>query len=98
MQRHTILLITALTCLWAASASAVAIFGACCQPNGVCEEQTVDACAAGGGEYIGDGTSCVDIACERPVTAPMLSLAGLVAGLGALGGLGVYRLTLGRRS
>jgi len=31
------------------------------------------------------------------VAAPLLSIVGLVATLGALGGLGAYRLTMGRR-
>jgi hypothetical protein len=76
---------------------AVAPEGACCIAGGGCEDVTLMQCDTLDGSYIGDGTACQEIDCGAPVAAPMLSIAGLIAALGALGGLGVYRLTIGRR-
>ncbi len=71
--------------------------GACCFATGACLDLMVTQCDSQDGEFIGEGTSCQAIDCAAPVAAPMLSIAGLMAALGALGGLGVYRLTIGRR-
>jgi hypothetical protein len=79
------------------SAFAAAQLGACCFANGACQDLVSFQCETQDGDFIGDGTSCQAIDCAAPVAAPMLSIAGLVAALGALGGLGVYRLTIGRR-
>lgn len=76
---------------------AVALEGACCVAGGGCEDTTLLQCETLDGTYIGDGTTCQAIDCGAPVAAPLLSLGGLIVGLGALGGLGVYRLTVGRR-
>jgi len=78
-------------------AFAVAPLGACCFATRACQDLLAFQCAAQNGDFIGDGTSCQAIDCAAPVAAPMLSIAGLVAALGALGGLGIYRLTIGRR-
>jgi hypothetical protein len=83
--------------LLAAPALANLPTGACCFADGACADLMVTQCAAQNGEFIGEGTSCQTTDCAAPVAAPLLSIAGLVAALGALGGLGVYRLTIGRR-
>ena len=70
--------------------------GACCLANGVCEDLMVTQCEGLGGDFIGEDTSCSTIDCAAPVVAPMLSIFGLVAIVGALGGLGAYRLLLRR--
>jgi hypothetical protein len=57
----------------------------------------VFSCEQQNGDFIGNQTSCQAIDCAAPVAAPMLSIVGLVAALGALGGLGVYRLAIARR-
>lgn len=41
-------------------------FGACCLPNGTCEQMWVDDCIAAGGEYQGDGVDCADTNCPIP--------------------------------
>ncbi len=79
------------------SAFAVTPSGACCFATGACQDLLETQCETQNGDFIGGGTTCQAIDCSAPVAAPMLSIAGLVAALGALGGLGVYRLTIGRR-
>ncbi len=79
------------------AAFATVSVGACCLANGTCTEVDVFSCEQQNGDFIGDQTSCQAIDCAAPVAAPLLSIVGLVAALGALGGLGVYRLTIGRR-
>jgi predicted outer membrane repeat protein len=39
---------------------------ACCYPEGVCNDLTVDECVAQGGTPQGEGTSCEDVTCEPP--------------------------------
>ena len=71
--------------------------GACCFPNGSCQDLMVTQCDGLSGEFIGEGTSCQAVDCAAPVAAPLLSIGGLVAAFGALTALGVYRLTSRRR-
>ena len=78
-------------------ARAAAPLGACCLANGACVDLVAFQCDGQGGEFIGNGTSCATVRCDAPVAAPLLSIFGLVAAVGALGGLGVYRLLIGRR-
>ena len=40
--------------------------GACCLPADGCVMTTATSCAAVGGSYDGDGTSCVDASCPAP--------------------------------
>lgn len=44
-------------------------FGACCLPNGTCEEMFQNDCEAVGGTYQGDGTDCADVNCPIPTGA-----------------------------
>ena len=78
-------------------ALAVAPLGACCLSNGACVDELAFVCEGQGGSFIGAGTSCSTIDCTAPVAAPMLSIFGVVAAVGALAGLGVYRLIFPRR-
>lgn len=81
----------------APAARAAAPVGACCLPNGQCLSEIEFVCDGQGGDFIGPDTSCVMIECPvAAVSAPLLSLFGVVAAVGALGGLGVYRLMLRR--
>lgn len=43
--------------------------GACCMPDGTCVESTSTDCAAAGGTYQGDDTSCADTTCEEQLQA-----------------------------
>ena len=43
--------------------------GACCMPDGTCVESTAVDCAAAGGAYQGDGTSCATTQCEEQLQA-----------------------------
>ena len=82
--------------LLAAHATA-APMGACCLANGQCLSLVAFDCDAQGGDFIGPDTSCVMIECPTAtVGAPLLSLFGVVAAVGALAGLGVYRLVIRR--
>src|SRR5512146_1472075 len=76
---------------------AAAPLGACCLENGGCADLISFQCLEQGGSFIGDGTACATVNCAASVAAPLLSIAGVVAAIGALGGLGVYRLLIGRR-
>jgi hypothetical protein len=78
-------------------ARATAPLGACCLTNGACVDLVSFQCDGQGGEFIGGGTSCATVRCDAPVAAPLLSILGMVAAVGALAGLGVYRLLIGRR-
>jgi len=40
--------------------------GACCRSNGWCIIETAADCAAAGGVYYGDGTTCEEVACPQP--------------------------------
>ena len=84
----------------APAANATVSVGACCLPNGQCLSVTQFDCDGQGGDFIGPSTSCVMIECPPPaaVEAPALSVLGVVAAVGALIGLGVYRLLLRRRA
>ncbi|MGH7786904.1 MAG: hypothetical protein ACRERC_08565 [Candidatus Binatia bacterium] len=69
--------------------------GACCLPNGQCLSVVAFDCEAQGGDFSGPDTSCVMIECPTAsLPAPLLSLFGVVAAIGALAGLGVYRLVV----
>jgi len=58
----------ALAATWS-SLDCVDGFGACCKPDGTCEEMFQDDCTAIGGEYQGDGVDCVDVNCPIPTGA-----------------------------
>ena len=79
------------------AARATAPVGACCLATTACVEVVGFQCDQQGGEFIGDGTSCATVRCAAPLAAPVLSILGSVAAIGALAGLGVYRLLRGRR-
>jgi hypothetical protein len=66
--------------------------GACCLAAGGCDDLLGMMCEDQGGTFLGDGTSCRSIACDAPLAVPMLSIVGLVAAVGGLGGFGLYRL------
>ena len=83
--------------LLAAPAHANLPLGACCLAAGGCQDLMVTQCEGLGGDFIGEGTACAEVDCGQPVAAPLLSIGGLVAALGALGGLGAWRLLRGRR-
>lgn len=74
------------------AALAVAPTGACCLPDGSCQDLIAPQCDDLNAQFIGEETSCMQIDCSRPVAAPVLSIFGLIAILGALGGLGVRSL------
>jgi hypothetical protein len=57
--------------------------GACCMPTGVCSVIAMTDCAASGGLYQGDGTSCQDVSCPQPQGACCFP-NGFCAILGAL--------------
>lgn len=95
-------LATAAAVVWLLLAAAPAAFanlplGACCLANGSCQDLMMTQCDGLNGEFIGEGTACQQIDCGAPVAAPLLSIGGLVAALGALTALGVYRLAVRRR-
>jgi hypothetical protein len=50
--------------------------GRCCAPNGTCSTQTAAACATAGGNYGGDGTTCVGFTC--PVLPANDNCAGAI--------------------
>lgn len=77
-------------------ASAFSPVGACCLPNGSCEDTSEFGCDKLGGEFVDAATTCAMVNCAAPVAAPLVSIFGLVAVVGAMGGLGVYRLVFGR--
>lgn len=73
--------------------------GACCLTNGECLSVNQFDCDGQGGDFIGPSTSCSMIDCPTvaaAVEAPVLSILGLVAAVGALIGLGLYRQVLRR--
>ncbi len=71
--------------------------GACCLANGQCVSVNEFDCDGQGGNFIGSSTSCVMIECPTlSVGAPVLSIFGLVAAVGALGALALYRLVIRR--
>jgi hypothetical protein len=47
--------------------------GACCLTDGSCVEATEAECAAQGGTYGGDGSSCVNVSCPQPAGACCLA-------------------------
>jgi hypothetical protein len=80
----------------AANATASPV-GACCLPSGQCLSVNQFDCDGQGGDFIGVDTSCVMIECSTVrLGVPLLSIFGVVAAVGALAGLGVYRLVLRR--
>jgi hypothetical protein len=66
--------------------------GACCLVGGLCEDLISFTCEQQGGVFIGHGTECSQTACATSLTAPMLSIFGLVSAVGVLAGVGLYRL------
>ena len=53
--------------------------GACCLPSGACLDVTSATCAAQGGTYQGDGTSCATVTCTVPtVTTAAEAITGAV--------------------
>jgi hypothetical protein len=72
--------------------------GACCVQHGGCQNLMETQCADIDGDFVGEGTSCASADCAAPVGAPLLSIFGLVAATGALGGFGVYRLLFRERN
>jgi hypothetical protein len=71
--------------------------GACCLANGQCLSVNEFDCEGQGGNFIGSSTSCVMIDCPTlSVGAPVLSIFGMVAAVGALAALALYRLVLRR--
>lgn len=79
------------------AALAGAPVGACCLVGGGCDDLMSFTCEDQGGTFLGDGTSCSETACDRSLAAPLLSVFGLVAAVGSLVGLGLYRLLFRRR-
>ena len=77
---------------WESPAGANDPLGACCFGDSSCQDLAALNCAAQGGQFIGDATSCATTQCRARVEAPVLSILGLVGVVGALGGLGVYRI------
>jgi hypothetical protein len=72
--------------------------GACCLANGQCQSLNQFDCDGQNGDFIGPDTSCLMIDCPTAAAkAPALSILGLVAAVGALTALGLYRL-VGRRA
>jgi hypothetical protein len=48
--------------------------GACCQPDGSCDDDVAEAdCDAGGGRFQGDDTLCANVSCPQPTGACCLS-------------------------
>lgn len=75
------------------AAHATVSLGACCLPAGQCQSLTQFDCELQSGEFFGLDSSCTMVNCAtEPVGAPLLSVFGAVAALGALAGLGAYRL------
>src|SRR4051812_2985472 len=99
MTRFTMIGAVAALCVSLSGAPVLANLplGACCFPNGSCQDLMVTQCDEANAEFIGEGTSCQQIDCAAPVGAPVLSITGLVAALGALAALGLYRLGSRRR-
>ena len=83
--------------LLATPARAVAPDGACCLADLSCEDVDEFTCAEQGGQFIGAETSCANVQCRARVEAPVLSILGLVGVVGALAGLGIFRLVRKRR-
>lgn len=75
-------------------ALATAPIGACCLTGGTCADLLDSTCESQGGTFIGIGTACSEIDCSTSLAAPALSIAGLIAAIGTLVGLGLYRLFL----
>ena len=78
-------------------AGAALLTGACCSPNGSCQDVISLECDGSGESFIGDGTSCATIDCAAPVAAPVLSIVGTFAAAGALAAVGIGRLVTRRR-
>jgi hypothetical protein len=73
--------------------------GACCLPTGQCVAVNEFDCDGQGGNFIGMNTSCVMIECPAAsVQAPVLSILGLVAAVGALIGVALSYLGAQRRA
>ena len=51
--------------------------GACCLPDGSCEEMTEEECRQRGGNYQGDGTLCADVQCgDHTICGSMVFIVG----------------------
>jgi hypothetical protein len=80
------------------TAHGAALLGACCERGGGCQELIEIQCEDIHGDFVGFGVSCASADCAAPVGAPLLSIFGLVAAAGALGGFGVHRLVFRERA
>ncbi len=71
---------------------ATASIGACCPTSGACISTSEFSCEQGGGTFLGAGTSCTNASCDANTAVPVFSFLGLVGMVGALAGVGLYRL------
>jgi hypothetical protein len=79
---------------WLATPSqvnAVAPFGACCLPQGVCSDLFQFSCEDQGGTFIGFDATCATVTCNV-TAAPLLSGAALLAGVALVAAAGVFAL------
>ena len=56
-------------------------FGACCLPNGTCQEMAQGQCVGAGGVYQGDGSQCAFVSCVAPDRIMLHPRAGVVRGV-----------------
>ncbi|HEY3386606.1 MAG TPA: DNRLRE domain-containing protein, partial [Saprospiraceae bacterium] len=71
--------------------------GACCSPDGTCENKTENQCMIDGGEYHGNGTSCEEVNCSIQLTPYLdpLPLPGVAVPVtGQQGGAAHYRIEM----
>ena len=71
--------------------------GACCLPNGLCEQLTSAECAAAGGTYRGDGVACESVTCPvvlTPFVDPLPRPAVAVPTTGTAGGAAHYDIAM----
>lgn len=52
--------------------------GACCLPNGTCDQRSSADCTGAGGTYQGDGSSCGSVTCTQPTGACCFSTGGCI--------------------
>lgn len=72
--------------------------GACCLPDGQCQSVTEFDCDGLGGNFAGADTSCAAVECAAPLGVPLLSIAGVIAAVGTLAGVGLSRLLRRQRT
>lgn len=71
--------------------------GACCLPNGECEDLTATQCTGAGGDYQGDGTTCAETSCSIQLTPFLdpLPIPGVATPVsGNSGGAAHYRMLM----